>query len=71
MNCPNCNGTVSAVLDSRYRPDLGGILRRRGCVDCKTRFSTIETIIVLPHKGGRKPVNDKKIQKLKRKPRDY
>jgi transcriptional regulator NrdR family protein len=39
MRCLQCGGR-SAVIDSRARPY--GVLRRRRCVVCGLRFSTIE-----------------------------
>ena len=39
MNCPYCFGRT-AVIDSR--PKLYGIRRRRKCLICLKRFSTVE-----------------------------
>ena len=40
MRCPTCDGE-SIVKDSRPRPD-GGIRRRRECVMCGERWTTVE-----------------------------
>lgn len=40
MNCPNCQSNNTQVRDSRPHPD--GIFRRRRCLTCNHRFSTIE-----------------------------
>ena len=39
MNCPKC-GNDTHVVDSR--PNDESVARRRECVACKYRFSTIE-----------------------------
>jgi transcriptional repressor NrdR len=44
VNCPNCGGTESGVIDSR---SLGeAIRRRRKCLACGARFTTYERIHV-------------------------
>ena len=42
MNCAFCNNPNTRVTDSR--PDAGGIRRRRECLACGQRFSTIERV---------------------------
>jgi transcriptional repressor NrdR len=39
MTCPYCAG-FTKVIDSR--PDEDSVYRRRECLSCKKRFSTIE-----------------------------
>lgn len=39
--CPKCNEDTN-VLDSRPRPELQLLYRRRQCKVCKHRFSTFE-----------------------------
>lgn len=39
--CPNCEGTLDRVIDSRPR-NAGRIYRRRVCSDCDYRASTVE-----------------------------
>ncbi len=47
MRCPYCNFTEIKVIDSRESKDGGAIKRRRECVNCFKRFSTIEKILKL------------------------
>ncbi len=42
MNCPFCDNPESKVTDSR--PDEAGIRRRRECLACGRRFTTMERI---------------------------
>jgi transcriptional repressor NrdR len=44
MNCPYCNFEETKVIDSREGKDKSFIKRRRECVSCNKRFSTIEKI---------------------------
>jgi transcriptional repressor NrdR len=43
MHCPFCRHDDSRVVDTRLSDDGLSIRRRRGCVQCKRRFSTLET----------------------------
>lgn len=48
MNCPNCKSESNQVTDCRnWQGGNGqtGIRRRRECLKCRTRFSTIELIM--------------------------
>lgn len=67
MKCPQCEKDNNRVLDTRLQKD-GGIRRRRECLDCKNRFTTLEIIVrALPHvikKDGRREPFDK--EKLRR-----
>lgn len=40
MNCPFCSESDTKVIDSR--PDADGIRRRRECLACGQRFTTVE-----------------------------
>jgi transcriptional repressor NrdR len=40
MNCPFCSESETKVIDSR--PDADGIRRRRECLACGRRFTTVE-----------------------------
>lgn len=40
MNCPFCSESETKVIDSR--PDTDGIRRRRECLACGRRFTTVE-----------------------------
>lgn len=48
MKCPFCGFNDSKVVDSRPSEDSGTIRRRRECLSCGKRFTTFETIEVLP-----------------------
>ena len=47
MKCIYCGCTESRVVDSRPTED-GAIRRRRECEECKRRFTTYETVEMLP-----------------------
>lgn len=40
MNCPNCTSHISRVVASRLIEGL--VRRRRECVGCESRWSTVE-----------------------------
>jgi transcriptional repressor NrdR len=44
MKCPHCAYVESKVLDSRTSKEADTIRRRRECLKCGKRFTTIETI---------------------------
>jgi transcriptional repressor NrdR len=44
MHCPHCRNTETKVLDSRVAEDGSSIRRRRQCLDCEKRFTTMELI---------------------------
>jgi len=56
MNCPYCGFEDSKVIDSRASE--GGIRRRRQCLSCGQRFSTIERtelgVLLVAKKDGRR-----------------
>ncbi|MGE5087368.1 MAG: transcriptional regulator NrdR [Bacillota bacterium] len=67
MKCPFCGHADDRVLDTRVQKD-GSIRRRRECLECKARFSTVETIMLaLPYiikkDGRREPFSKEKILK--------
>lgn len=43
MNCPKCGDSEPMVIDSRQKPY--GIRRRRECLVCGHRYSTVEISI--------------------------
>ena len=43
MRCPFCGDSSTSVIDSRLSIDTNSIRRRRECVKCNKRFSTLET----------------------------
>lgn len=47
MNCPYCNHNETKVSDSRESKDGEAIKRRRECLRCEKRFSTIEKVLKL------------------------
>ena len=48
MKCPFCGDLDSKVIDSRHSDDGLSIRRRRECLGCQRRFSTYESVEVLP-----------------------
>lgn len=44
MNCPYCSNEETKVIDSRESKEGTHIKRRRECLKCQKRFSTIEKI---------------------------
>ena len=61
MNCPFCTNPDTRVTDSR--PDSDGIRRRRECLACGQRFSTVERVelggVALVKKDGRREEFDR------------
>ncbi|HWU43039.1 MAG TPA: transcriptional regulator NrdR [Bdellovibrio sp.] len=67
MKCPFCGHADDRVLDTRVQKD-GSIRRRRECLECKARFSTVETIMlaypfIIKKDGRREPFSKDKIFK--------
>lgn len=67
MFCPQCKSEDNKVLETRVQRD-GGIRRRRECLGCKARFTTVETILqqypyVLKKDGTREPFSKEKLKK--------
>ena len=48
MKCPFCGDLDSKVIDSRHSDDGLSIRRRRECLRCQRRFTTYESVEVLP-----------------------
>ncbi len=68
MKCPFCGKSESEVLESRVVEEGTGVRRRRCCLKCNKRFSTIErvketTIWVVKKDGRREQFNREKIRK--------
>lgn len=59
MHCPYCKHNDTKVLDSRVSDDGCSIRRRRMCVDCEKRFTTVELmqLTVLKRSGATEPFN--------------
>ncbi|OGY90254.1 MAG: transcriptional regulator NrdR [Candidatus Komeilibacteria bacterium RIFCSPLOWO2_01_FULL_52_15] len=72
MLCPVCSHRDTKVIDSRLTLDRAGIRRRRQCLKCNFRFSTVEQIEILDltvvkRDGTKQPYNrDKIIQGLRK-----
>ena len=48
MRCPYCGAPDSKVIDSRPTEDGSKIRRRRACLVCAKRFTTHETVEIVP-----------------------
>ncbi len=48
MKCIYCGCTESKVLDSRNSEEANSIRRRRECLNCGRRFTTYETVDMIP-----------------------
>lgn len=44
MHCPFCSASDTQVKDSRQRIDGKSVKRRRSCIECGSRFTTVEMI---------------------------
>ncbi len=65
MKCPFCGHSEDKVLDTRVQKDTG-IRRRRECLSCKSRYSTLETVMlshpsIIKKDGRREPYNKDKL----------
>ena len=45
MRCPKCGCADDKVIDSRAARDGGTVRRRRECLSCGHRFSTLESVV--------------------------
>lgn len=45
MRCPKCRSLENKVLDTRMGKNETSIRRRRACLDCDHRFTTIEEVL--------------------------
>jgi transcriptional repressor NrdR len=68
MKCPFCGKVDGEVLESRIVDSGEGVRRRRACLKCGKRFTTIErvkeaTIWVIKKDGRRELFNREKIRK--------
>ena len=65
MRCPYCKKNNSRVLDTTH-DNHGGIRRRRECLDCRQRFSSIErpllaTPLIIKLDGSREEFDREKL----------
>ena len=68
VKCPYCGHNEDRVLDTREQKDGELIRRRRECLECKSRFSTMEALnlsypLIIKKDGRREPFNKEKILK--------
>lgn len=63
MHCPFCHHDDSRVTDSRTVEDGNAIRRRRECIKCQRRFTTIETttLNVMKRSGTLEPFSRQKV----------
>lgn len=67
MKCPQCGHLEHRVLETRVHREEE-IRRRRECMNCKLRFSTVETLLIhYPHvikkDGRREPFSKEKLRR--------
>ncbi len=67
MFCPVCRSEETKVVDSRVPPDGLSVRRRRECIACKYRFSTIEEtelldVVIVKNDGRRESYSREKIK---------
>ncbi|MFW6772650.1 transcriptional regulator NrdR [Nocardioides sp. CPCC 205120] len=62
MHCPFCRNSDTKVLDSRVAEDGASIRRRRACLGCEQRFTTVEQmqLTVVKRSGATEPFNREK-----------
>ncbi len=68
MRCPYCGHVENRVLDTRMQKQGEAIRRRRECLECKRRFSTIENVmrvypLIIKKDQRREPYSREKIFK--------
>ena len=63
MRCPKCTSIEDKVIDSRISKEGNTIRRRRECLECGHRYTTIETLvrdgIVVTKRDGRREEFDR------------
>jgi transcriptional repressor NrdR len=67
MNCPDCHHEETAVLETRLVREGTVIRRRRQCLSCNSRFSTLEQLdqkelMVEKRDGRREPFAEEKVR---------
>lgn len=67
MRCPKCGCDNDKVIDSRAGRDGGTVRRRRECLSCGYRFSTLEGVVpedikVIKRSGERKDFDRDKLR---------
>ncbi len=63
MHCPFCQNPETKVVDTRINEDGHSIRRRRECLKCGRRFTTVETTMLLVQKrsGNVEPFDRNKV----------
>ncbi|KFI97882.1 NrdR family transcriptional regulator [Bifidobacterium stellenboschense] len=63
MHCPYCHHAETKVIETRVSEDGYSIRRRRMCLHCNKRFTTLETTTLLVEKrsGSLEPFNRDKV----------
>lgn len=66
MRCPKCTSIEDKVIDSRISKEGSSIRRRRECLECGHRYSTVEAlirdgIVVLKRDGRREEFSREKL----------
>jgi transcriptional repressor NrdR len=63
VRCPYCRHPDSRVVDSREQDEGQVIRRRRGCLECGRRFTTVEeaTLAVIKRSGVTEPFSRTKV----------
>ncbi len=63
MKCPYCGDPETRVLDSRSTQDSSAVRRRRQCMTCERRFTTMEKLeeepLVVIKRDGRRELFDR------------
>ena len=68
MKCPSCGHQDDRVLDTRVGKEGDSIRRRRECLKCHTRFTTVESLVqvypfIIKKDGRREPFSTEKVLK--------
>lgn len=68
MRCPKCGCSDDKVIDSRSVKDGFGIRRRRECINCNYRFTTLESVSpeelkVVKRDGSREDFDPEKLRR--------
>jgi transcriptional repressor NrdR len=66
MRCPFCSASDTQVKDSRQRIDGKSVKRRRSCIECGSRFTTLEMVepkdlTIIKRDGAKRPFDRDKI----------
>ena len=68
MHCPFCNSAETKVIDSRLTSGNSQVKRRRECLNCENRWSTLETADlnlprVIKKDNSREDFSEKKVER--------